>query len=59
MARREGENLQGLYQELKRRKIVVRYFDIPGLQDSLRITVGTPHQIKTLVQQMQAILGGD
>jgi histidinol-phosphate aminotransferase len=59
MARREGENLQGLYQELKRRKILVRYFDIPGLQDSLRITVGTPHQIKTLLQQMQAILGGD
>lgn len=59
MARREGENLQGLYQELKRRKILVRYFDMPGLQDSLRITVGTPHQIKTLLQQMQAILGGD
>lgn len=56
MARREGENLRFLYEELKRRKILVRYFDVPGLQDSVRITVGTPQDIKALVQQMEAVL---
>ena len=55
MARREGQNLLGLYEELKRRKILVRYFDVPGLQDSLRITVGRPQEIKRLLQEMEAI----
>ena len=55
MARREGQNLLGLYEELKRRKILVRYFNVPGLQDSLRITVGRPQEIKRLLQEMEAI----
>jgi histidinol-phosphate aminotransferase len=59
MARREGQNLRPLYEELKRRKIVVRYFDMPGLQDSLRITVGTPQEIKALLQETGAILKMD
>jgi histidinol-phosphate aminotransferase len=56
MARRRGENLREFYEELKRRKILVRYFDLPGLQDSLRITVGTPLQIKTLSLEIKEIL---
>lgn len=56
MARREGRNLRGLYEELKRRKILVRYFDRSGLEDSLRITVGTPRQVITLLSEMEAIL---
>ncbi|MEK7783323.1 MAG: histidinol-phosphate transaminase [Candidatus Binatota bacterium] len=55
MARKEGQNLRGLYEELKRRKILVRYFDLPGLKDSLRITVGTPQEIKILLQEMESI----
>lgn len=55
LARRAGENLRGLYEALKRRKILVRYFDAPGLQDSLRITVGTTQEIKTLLREMEAI----
>lgn len=55
MARKKGQNLRGLYEELGRRKILVRYFDVPGLQDSLRITVGTPQEIKMLLQEMEAI----
>jgi histidinol-phosphate aminotransferase len=55
MARRPGENLKDLYEELKRRKILVRHFDQPRLQDSLRITVGTPHEIETLLQELAAI----
>ncbi len=58
MARREGENLKGLYEKLKKRKILARYFDIPGLQDSLRITVGTPREVETLLREMSGILRG-
>ena len=55
MARKEDQNLRGLYEELKRRKILVRYFDLPRLKDSLRITVGTPQEIKILLQEMESM----
>lgn len=55
LARKRGQNLKSLYEELKRRKILVRYFDTPGLQDCLRITVGAPREVSALLQQMAAI----
>ncbi len=56
MARKEGIALRGIYEELKRRGILVRYFDVPGLRDALRITVGTPKEITTLLRE-RALLG--
>jgi histidinol-phosphate aminotransferase len=56
LARREGHDLRSLYESLKKRKILVRYFDIPGLKDALRITVGTPHQVRALALALEAIL---
>ena len=58
LARRNGQNLKGLYEELKRRKILVRYFDQPGLQDCLRITVGAPDEVDALLNQLAAIING-
>lgn len=55
LVRKAGQNLKPIYQELKRRMILVRYFDLPGLRDCLRITVGTPEEIQTLVDQMVAL----
>jgi histidinol-phosphate aminotransferase len=55
LARKKGQNLKSLYEELKRRKILVRYFDTAGLQDCLRITVGTPREVEALLQQMAVI----
>jgi histidinol-phosphate aminotransferase len=55
MARRPEQNLKGLYEGLKRQKILVRYFDVPGLKDALRITVGTPKEIRALLKAMAAI----
>jgi histidinol-phosphate aminotransferase len=55
MARKEGQNLQDLYEKLKSKKILVRYFDVPGLQDSLRITVGTAQEVRALLKEMKAI----
>ncbi|MBI2191841.1 MAG: histidinol-phosphate transaminase [Planctomycetes bacterium] len=45
-----------VYEELKRRKILIRYFNHPGLQDCLRITVGTPEEIEALVRELRSIL---
>ncbi len=55
MAQKKGRSLRGLYEELKRRKILVRYFDAPGLEDSFRISVGTSREIETLLHEMAEI----
>jgi histidinol-phosphate aminotransferase len=53
MARKKNEDLKGTYEELKNKKILVRYFDIPGLRDCLRITVGTPQEIRSLLKEIK------
>lgn len=55
LARKPGENLKPMYEELKRRMILVRYFDRPGLQDCLRITVGKPKDVQALLKQLAAL----
>jgi histidinol-phosphate aminotransferase len=47
---------QDLYRELKERRILVRYFDQPRLDDCLRISVGTDDEIDALLAALQAIL---
>ena len=54
LARREGENLQPVYKFLKDKNILVRYFDVAGLQDAIRITIGTPGEIKILLEALKA-----
>jgi len=58
LARSKGRNLKTVYEALKRKKILVRYFDVPGLQDSLRITVGAPREIQILLKEMEIIGNG-
>ncbi len=55
LARKKGQAIRNVYEELKRRGIFVRYFDLPGLRDCLRITVGTPAEIKILLKQIAEI----
>jgi histidinol-phosphate aminotransferase len=55
MARKREQNLKEVYEKLKGNKILVRYFDIPGLQECLRITVGTPQEIRSLLKVMEAM----
>ena len=55
LARKTGQNLKPVYEELKRHKILVRYFDMAGLQDCLRVTVGTPKEISALIEAMSII----
>jgi histidinol-phosphate aminotransferase len=55
LARKAGRNLKPIYEELKRRKILVRYFDADRLRDCLRITVGAPKEIQALIHQISAL----
>jgi histidinol-phosphate aminotransferase len=43
------------YLGLKRQGILVRYFDLPGLTDKLRITVGLSHQNNALLAGIKAL----
>lgn len=45
-----------LYEELKRRRILVRYMEYPGWGDGLRITVGTDAEIDALLDQLRTML---
>jgi len=56
LARTPGINLKGIYQELKRKGILVRYFDTPRLRDAVRITVGTDDEIARLLEELSDIL---
>jgi len=46
-----------LMQALRSRKILVRQFNRPRIEDFLRITVGTPEQCQRLVDALKEILG--
>jgi len=46
-----------LHEKLASRQIYVRYFNLPGLTDKLRISVGTPEQNARLVEAVKEILG--
>lgn len=53
LARRNGGKPAGkIYEALKGRKILVRYFDVPRLAGCLRITVGTDGEIDELLSAL-------
>lgn len=45
-----------LYEQLKQRNILVRYFNTPPIDQFLRITIGTDEQMDVFVEQLQQIL---
>ena len=53
-----GMDAATLYQQLKSRDILVRYFNLPRLTDKLRITIGTQQQNEVLVQTLIEIKKG-
>ena len=38
-----------IYEGLKARGVLIRFFDKPGLDDKLRITIGTPEENDALI----------
>ena len=55
LAQMKGVNLKGVYEALKRKNILVRYFEAPGLEDCLRISVGTPQEVRALLKELETI----
>lgn len=55
LARKKGVKLKRVYEALKQKNILVRYFDVAGLDDCLRITVGAPQELKALMKELEAI----
>ena len=47
---------KSLYEFLKSRKILVRYFDIPGLRRGVRITIGTHAEILELLKALEVFI---
>jgi histidinol-phosphate aminotransferase len=56
LARPPQGNAEVLYEGLKQRGVLVRYFADPPLNDRLRITVGSPDQNATLLRAMEAVM---
>ena len=52
----DGRDANDLYEELFRRRILVRYFKMRRLEDCLRITVGTQEEIAKLLAALEDIL---
>ncbi|RJP22807.1 MAG: histidinol-phosphate transaminase [Candidatus Abyssobacteria bacterium SURF_5] len=51
-----NDNASPLYEELKRRKILVRYFPIRRLENCLRISVGTDAEVDALLTELGDIV---
>jgi len=49
LARRPGVSQRGTYEALKEGGVLVRWFGIDGLEDALRITVGTDDEVDALL----------
>lgn len=56
--RRGGRSARPVFEALRRKKILVRYFDTPRLRDCLRITVGTDAEVDALLQALREIRKG-
>lgn len=53
--RRGDRPIKPIYEELKRRLILVRYMNYPGYGDGLRITIGSDAEIDRLLQELAAM----
>jgi histidinol-phosphate aminotransferase len=56
MARHKKISAKTLYLQLKEEGILVRYFDLPRINNFLRISVGTREDMQTLIDTLQKIL---
>jgi histidinol-phosphate aminotransferase len=54
--RRSDRPVKPLYEELKRRRILVRYMDYEGYGDGLRISVGSDEEIDRLLAELATLL---
>jgi len=56
LARRPGTDMRRVQRLLKAQRILIRHFDVPGLEDCLRISVGTPAETMAVVGALKTAL---
>jgi len=56
LAQGNAREIPDIFEQLKQRDIYVRYFRLPGLEDKLRITIGTPQQNDALLEAIADIV---
>jgi histidinol-phosphate aminotransferase len=56
LAQCRNQNAEEVFNKLVRQNIYVRYFQPPGIDDKLRITIGTPEQNDKLLEVLKEIL---
>lgn len=56
LAQGNAREIPDIFERLKQRDIYVRYFRLPGLEDKLRITIGTPQQNDALLAAIAEIV---
>lgn len=56
LAQSTESNAGEIYKKLVERDVYVRYFNMPGLDDKLRVTVGTTEQNEKLIKSLKEIL---
>jgi histidinol-phosphate aminotransferase len=54
-ARRADRPVKPIFEELKRRRVLVRYMTYPGHGDGLRISVGSEAEIGRLLGELETI----
>ena len=55
-ARRGDRPVKPIFEELKRRNILVRYMAYDGYGDGLRVSVGTDEEVSRLLAELRAIV---
>jgi histidinol-phosphate aminotransferase len=55
LARRVGRSQRPVAEALAARGILVRHFAVPGLDDALRITVGTDEEVAALLAALREV----
>ena len=56
LARHPRANARSMQQALKRKRILIRHFNVPGLDDCLRFTIGTPTDTTAVITALRRIL---
>jgi len=56
MARFGEPRAREIQQELRQRRLLVRHYDVPGVRDCLRITVGTREQMERFIDELKTLL---
>ena len=55
LAKKPGVSGEKVYEEIKRQGILVRHFSTKGIEDYVRITIGTEEQMNALKTAMKMI----